>query len=227
MKNNRNIIWKGIKCILKIFKRKPKFVFLGEGFSEQAIYLSNHVAAQGPLTYELYFPKAFRFWGIHSMTEGFREKYKYLSTTYFQGKKHFPAFIAKFISIFATPVMAVFYWGINLLPTYQDARLAKTINKSLEILKNNQAIIIFPENSSDGYHDILKEYFAGFYLLAKKAFERGMDLPIYNMYYQNKNRRVIVDNPIRYSELLAMNLTKDEIAEMFRVRANELGQMDF
>ena len=224
---NRHIIWRGIKWILRIFKRKPKFIFLGEEFKDQAIYLSNHVAAQGPLTYELYFPKAFRFWGIHNMTEGFKEKYVYLSTTYFQGKKHFPKFIAKFISIFATPVMSVFYWGINLLPTYQDVRLAKTVNRSLEILQNNQSILIFPENSMDGYHDILKEYFAGFYLLAKKAYEKSMDLQIYNMYYQRKKRNVIVDKPIKYSELAAMNLSKEEIAEMFRVRANELGQMEF
>ena len=224
---NRHIGWRGIKCILRVFKRKPKFIFLGEEFKDQAIYISNHVAAQGPLMYELYFPKAFRFWGIHNMAEGFKEKYLYLSTTYFQGKKHFPKFIAKFISIFATPVMAVFYWGINLLPTYQDARLVKTVNKSLEILKNNQSILIFPENSTDGYHDVLKEYFAGFYLLAKKAYEKGMDLPIYNMYYQKKNCRVVVDKPIKYSELLVLNLSKEEIADMFRVRANELGQMEF
>ena len=127
---NRNIIWIGIKWVLRIFKRKPKFVFLGDDLAEQAIYLSNHVASQGPLTYELYFPKEFRFWGIHNMTEGFKAKYKYLSTIYFQGKKHFPKIVAKFISIFATPVMAVFYWGINVLPTYQDVRLAKTVNKS-------------------------------------------------------------------------------------------------
>lgn len=225
MKSNRNIVWRGLKQVLKIFKRKPKFIFLGEEFCDQAIYLSNHVAAQGPLTYELYFPKLFRFWGIHNMTENFREKYKYLSTTYFHEKKHMNKFLAKFCAFFATPVMAVFYWGIDLLPTYQDGRLVKTIHKSINILENNQSIIIFPENSSDGYHDILKQYFSGFYLLAKKAFEKGMDLPIFNMYYQRKKRKVIVDKPIKFSELAELNLTKEEIAEMFRVRANELGQM--
>ena len=54
-----------------------------------------------------------------------------------------------------------------------------------------------------------------------------MDLQIYNMYYQRKKRNVIVDKPIKYSELAAMNLSKEEIVEMFRVRANELGQMEF
>ncbi len=52
-----------------------------------------------------------------------------------------------------------------------------------------------------------------------------MDLPLYNMYFQRKKQKVIVDKLIKYSELVAMNLTKDEIAKMFRVCANELGQM--
>lgn len=226
-KTNRHIIWRGIKVILKIFKRKPKYIFLGEEFTDQAIYLSNHVAAHGPLTYELYFPKLFRFWGVHNMNENFKEKYLYLSTTYFQGKKHMSKFCAKFCAVFATPVMGLFYWGIKLLPTYTDARLVKTVKKSIEILKNNQSILIFPEDSSDGYHDVLKEYFSGFFILAKKAFEKeGLDLPIYNMYYQRKNKRVIVDKPIKYSDLVKLNLSKEGIAEMFRVRANELGKMN-
>ena len=227
MKGNRNVVWRGIKVVLRLFKWKPKFIFLGDGFTDGAIYLSNHVASQGPLTYELHFPKTFRFWGIHNMTEGFSEKYKYLSNIYFHEKKHMPKFLAKFCAVFATPVMGIFYWGINLLPTYHDIRLVKTIHKSINLLKDRESIIIFPENSSDGYHDVLKEYLPGFYLLAKKAYEDGIDLAIYNMYYQRKKNIVVVDKPIKFSELLSLNLDKNRVAEMFKNRANELGQMSF
>ena len=94
-------------------------------------------------------------------------------------------------------------------------------------MKKEQNIIIFPENSSDGYHDVLKEYFAGFYILAKKAYEKGMDLDIYNMYINKKKRIVVVDKPIKFSELLKLNKKKEEVAEMFKERANELGSMNF
>ena len=43
---------------------------------------------------------------------------------------------------------------------------------------------------------------------------------------KRKKRKVIVDKPIYY-ELAAMNLSNDEIVDMFRVRANELGTMEF
>lgn len=225
-KHNRTRTWRFIKCILRLFKRKPQFIFLGEKFSDQAIYLSNHVGAKGPLTLELYFPKLFRFWGVHSMNDGFKSRFKYLSTTYFHEKKHLNKFLAFLIAIPATPVMGIFYAGIRLLPTYNDGRMVKTLYKSIEILKDKQNIIIFPENSSDGYHDVLKEYFAGFYVLAKKAFAEGMNLKIFNMYYQKKGNKIIVDKPISFSELSNLKKTKEEIAEMFRFRANELGKMN-
>lgn len=225
-KYNRTKSWRFVKVILRIFKRRPKFKFLGEQFTDRAIYLSNHVGASGPLTLELYFPKLFRFWGVHSMNDGAKSRFKYLSTTYFHEKKHLWKPLAFLIAIVATPVMGVFYAGIRLLPTYNDGRVGKTINKSIEILKDNQSIIIFPENSSDGYHDVLKQYFAGFYVLAKKAFSEGMNLKIYNMYYQKKKNCFVVDKPIPFSDLTVLNKSREEIAEMFRIRANELGQME-
>ena len=224
-RKNRTSFWRFISCILRIFVRKPKFYFLGEEFSDQAIYLSNHVGAKVPLALELYFPKEFRFWGVHSMNDNFKERYHYLSVTYFHKKKHINKFLSKIIAVVATPILGIFYWGIRLLPTYNDARLIPTIRKSIDILNENQSIVIFPEDSSNGYHDVLTHYYSGFYLLAKKAYEKGIDLQIYNMYFHKKERVFVVDQPIKFSKLLSLNKSGDEIAEMFRVKANILGQM--
>lgn len=224
-RTNRHPLWRFISKILRIFIRKPKYIFLGEKFSDQALYLSNHVGAKVPLALELYFPIEFRFWGVHSMNDNFKERYKYLANTYFHEKKHINKFLSYLIAVVATPILGVFYWGIRLLPTYNDSRLIPTIRKSIDIFKENQSIVIFPEDSSDGYHDILTHYYSGFYLLAKKAYEKGIDLKIYNMYFHKKERVFVVDQPIKFSKLLSLNKSGDEIAEMFRVKANILGRM--
>lgn len=101
--------------------------------------------------------------------------------------------------------MGIFYAGIRLLPTYNDGRMVRTLYKSIEVLK---------------------EYFAGFYVLAKKAFAEGINVKIFNMYYQKKSNKIIVDKPITFEELSKLNKTKEAIAEMFMLRANELGQLD-
>ena len=64
-------------------------------------------------------------------------------------------------------------------------------------------------------------------MLGEKCYERGMDLLIYNMYYQKKNNTLVVDKPIRYSEIKKWNLSREEVAEKFKDRANELGKMKF
>ena len=70
--------------------------------------------------------------------------------------------------------------------------------------------------------DELIEYHPGFTLLAKHCYSRGIDLPIYNMYYKKNTKQLVVSKPIRYSEL--MHLEKEEIAEMFLNDANEMGK---
>lgn len=123
--------------------------------------------------------------------------------------------------------MAIFYKGINLISTYKDIRLFNTFKQSFKTLDNKESIIIFPEDSSNGYFEHLTKYFPGFFMLGEKCYERGLDLLIYNMYYQKKNNNLVVDKPIRYSEIKNWNLSREEVAEKFKYRANELGKMKF
>lgn len=224
-KSNRSLAFRALKCILKIFKRKPKVVFLGEPFTDKAIYLCNHVGASGPLTLELYFPKLFRFWGVYLMNGTMKERYNYLSTIYFRDKRHLNKHLAKIIGFIATPFMTIFYKGIKLISTYNDARFVTTVKKSINVLNENQSIIIFPEDSSKGYFDLLKKFLPGFYALAEVCYKKGMDLPIYLMYLQRLNSTLYVDKPIKFSELKALNMSKEGIANMFKERANELALM--
>ena len=215
------------KSFLRIFIRKPRFVFLGEKFTDNAIYLSNHCGAKGPLSLELYFPKHFRFWGTYEMNSTYKLRFKYLSTTYFHQKKHINKVLSFLISIIATPVMTVFYKGLNLISTYPDGRVFTTIKTSLNVLLNDKkSIIIFPENSSTGYHDDLIEFHNGFLALAEMAYRKGVDLPIYLMYFRKKQKVFVVDEPIMFSKIKESNKSKDEIAEQFRVRCNQLGKID-
>ncbi len=226
MKKKTKTWFKVFKGFLKIFTRKPKFIYLGDKPVEPSLHLCNHVGSKGPLRLELYYDHNFRFWGTHEMNEGAKSTFKYLSTTYFQGKKHMKPFLAYPIAVIATPLLNLVYLGLNLISTYQDMRLKNTFRESLNCFKNNQSIIIFPENSTNGYFDELIEFNEGFVTLLEMAYKRGYDLPVYTMYFQRKHNRYIVDEKIMYSELLTLNLTKEELAEKFRVRCNELGKME-
>lgn len=212
-----------VKSIMRIFVRKTKYVFLGENFCDNAIYLSNHVGAKVPIKLELYFPIEMRMWGTYEMNSTYKNRFNYLYKIYFHKKKHIWKWLSFIIAIFATPIMTCFYKGMHLISTYTDNRLLSSIKESMRVLlKDKKSIVIFPENSSDGYHDELKEFYSGFYTLASLCYDKGLDLPIYLMYFQRKTNKHIVDKPVMFSTLLKSGLSKEEIAEKFRIRANEL-----
>ena len=221
----RSLWFRVVKCFLKIFIRRPEYVFLGEQFAEKSIILSNHVGAKGPLSHELYFPKPFRVWGTYEMNMGLGQVYKYLSQTYFHEKKHWKKFWASAFSMIAAPFAYLFYRGLKLIPTYRDYRLKRTFDISNKVLDDGLSLIIFPEDSHDGYQDEIKKFFPGFLVLAYHRLKKGEDLPIFVSYLNKDTGKYVIDAPIMTSELYAMGKTREEVAEILRDRCNQLGKM--
>lgn len=200
---------------MRLFKRKPRVTYLGEKPQGTCIILSNHSAASGPVTHELYFPDNMRMWGTYEMCFGMKMRREYLRDTYFQKKKGFSKSAARFCTAFAAPFMALFYKGMQMLPTYPDARLKNTVDESVELLRGGIDVIIFPEDSSDGYHDVLKNFFGGFWLLAKRYHETtGEDIQIVDLYYHRKTNQIVVAEPKSYLELAA-KYSRREATEFF------------
>lgn len=218
--------WFGVlKSFLKIFIRKPKIVFLGEQISEPSLILCNHNGAISPLKFELYFKYPFRFWGTYEMNSGLKSVYRYLKNVYFPQKKHIPKLLSTLIAIIAAPLLKLFYRGLNLISTYPDTRFRHTIQESLEAIKQNTNLVIFPEDSHDGYHDELTMFFAGFATFAEKCLQIGIDLPIFVSYYQKKTKTLVIDKPIKFSQL-SDGKSRQEIADLMCDRSNELAHVD-
>lgn len=215
--------WLGfMKGFLKIFIRKPKFIYLGEKIKPGSIILSNHVAKSAPLTLELYLDTPFRFWGTHEMNDGFKSLYKYQSEVFYHQKQHWNLFLARLACVVVSPLTYFFYKGLNLISTYKDNRFLKTIKESIKTIKDNQSIVIFPEDSTDGYFDNLKGFYGGFVTLANICYKQGIDLPIYVTYLKKKQKQYIVDKPIMFSELIKDGLDRDKITKKLCDRANQL-----
>ena len=103
----------------------------------------------------------------------------------------------------------------------------KTLRESTHALENGEIIVIFPEDSSNGYMDELEGFFAGFVALAETCYRRGLDVPIYVTYFRKKDLKYVIDAPVMYSTLVQSGLTREEIAKKLLDRCNELGKMQF
>ena len=225
-KNRKSLSFKIASQLVKVISHKPKVKYLGQEFEDGSfLLLSNHSARKAPTKIELYFKRDLRMWGTHELTEGFKEVHKYLTNTYFHEKKHWPKFWAKTLGTLATPFFYSFYKGMRIIPTYRDARFMNTLKMSLQYIQNGTPIIIYPEDSSKGYNELIEHFFSGFVSLLDLALKRGHDLNVYVAYFQNQNNTFYIDNPVRYSALKEkFNGDYDQISEHLRGRMNEIAK---
>ena len=225
--SKRKWYFRFLKKIMKCRYKKPAFVYLGEEFETGSIILSNHEGTDAPMSLEIYSGKPLRMWGAHEMNSGLVKMYKYQSRVYYHEKKHWNLHLARLFCLIASPLTNLFYSGLNLISTYRDGRLTKTIKESIEAIKNGENIVIFPEDSKNGYLEELEGFYAGFVLLAETCLKKGIDVPIFVTYFRKKDLTYIIDKPVMYSTLKETCADKKEIAKKLLDRCNELGKMQF
>ncbi len=216
-----------MKKLMKGRYKKPTFVYLGEKFGNGGVILSNHEGTDAPMSLEMYCEQPIRMWGASEMNSGLIQMYKYQTRVYYHEKKHWNLHLARLFCLIASPLTNLFYKGLNLISTYRDARLRKTIRESLEAIRAGENIVIFPEDSTNGYLEELEGFHAGFVVFAEVCKKQGIDLPIYVTYFRKKDRTYIVDAPVLYSELSKNGESKEEICRRLVARCNELGKMQF
>lgn len=221
----RKLYFRVLKKIARPFFRKINFIYKGEELDKQGIVLSNHVNSVGPMSWELYSNKNIRFWGTYEMNSGLRSSYKYLSEVYFYKKKKWSKFAAKSFSLIAAPFTNLFYKGLNLISTYPDIRFYSTLKETIKVIQGGHNLVIFPEDSENGYFDELKSFFGGFITLTKTLLNKGIRAPIYVAYLNKKKRVCLIDKPLYIDDLLEKyNGDHDAISKALCDRCNELGE---
>ena len=222
-RNCKRFSFKLAKFINWVLVRRPKVKFLGEEFpNEPIVLLANHVGKKTPVKIELYYPRDFRMWGTHEMTEGFKAVHKYLTTTYYHQKKHLPKWFAWIVGSIAAPFANMFYKGMRLLATYTDYRFLGTIKQSIKEFEEGKDIVIYPEDSTNGYKEQLTYLHPGFASLCEMLYQKGKDVPIYVTYLNKRKNLFIVSDKMMYSDLKKEYGDFDHVAEALRLLINSL-----
>lgn len=227
VKKKRKVWFKVLKTIMKVRYKRPAFVYLGEKFCNGCIILSNHEGTDAPMSLEIWDRTPSRMWGTHEMNSGLKQMYKYQTKVYYHEKKHWNLHAARAFCLLASPLTNLFYSGLNLISTYQDTRLLKTLKESINALKKGENVVIYPEVSTKGYLAELEGFHAGFALLAETCLRRGIDIPIYVTYFKKEDLVYVIDKPVMFSELAKKYITREKIAQALLLRCNELGKMNF
>ena len=206
-----------------MYYRRPRVVVIPDKVEEKAIFVSNHCSKQGPMILEVYLPYFHAKWGAHEMLGNYKTRFHYLRDVYYIQKKKAGKFSSTIKAGFEAFFSIYFYKGMKIIGTYQSAQLLTTINNSIKVIENNIPVMIFPENSNDGYEDVIGEFFSGFVLLAERYYKKNqVELPIYPMYFNEKKRLVVMGEPCYVQEYKKQGLDKDQISDEFRKKVNDL-----
>lgn len=223
----RPLYFRVLKKIMKIKYKEPRFIYLGEKVSNGGLILSNHEGTDAPMSLEIYSGLPIRMWGASEMNSGLIKMYKYQSRVYYHEKKGWNLFLARLFCLIASPLTNLFYSGLRLISTYRDMNIVKTVRESIEAIKNGENIVVYPEDSTNGYLSELEGFHSGYALLCDVCERRGIDLPIFVSYYRKKDNTYIFDAPVLYSELKRKYKSREEISRVLCDRCNELGKMQF
>lgn len=198
-------------------------MFCGEAIQDGSIIVGNHCNMKGPVVYELYLPAFTAKWGAGEMLGNYKSRFFYLRDVYFMQKRGYGKAFSSFLAFFEAFFSIYFYKGMKLLPTWRDARFAKTVSDSIEVLKDGTSVLVFPENSSEGYKEVLTEFFPGFVMLAERYFKRtGRDAPVYPVYYSGKDNKMVIGKPHYVQDYKTRGYSREQIAEALRLEVNAL-----
>ena len=212
---------------IKLFKKKVQFYHVGKKLEGGTLVLSNHESTKGPLAWEMFYHTKVRMMGTEEMNSGLRRMYKYQSEVYYHQKKHWNLVLAKLFCLLASPLTYFFYNGLQLISIRDGVSLKVSIHETYRsLVEYKENVVIFPEDSEEGYFKELKGFKKGFLLICEYAYKKGYDTPIAVAYYKIDKNTVLVDEPVMYSELLEKYKTRDKIAEVLKDRCNELGKED-
>ena len=219
--------FKVCQFITKILFPRPRFKYIdADGFIDQPfVFIVNHCGSKVPTRIENYFPVPMYMWGTYEMCEGLKAVRKYLIHTYYHQKKHVPLFFARIIGTLFAPFANGYYNGTRLIPTYRDGRLIQTFKETDRLMNEGNSLVVYPEDSSEGYKDQIEYLFNGFLTFCQMRLRKELDTPIYVSYFQKKKRCFVIDKPRYYSELLKEYDDHDSIAKELRLRMNSL--MDY
>lgn len=194
-----------------------------ETLPDKAIIVSIHAAKAGPIAIATSYPKFSVMWGHHDMLGSYRERFLYLRNVLYIQKLHKNKFIATVKALYEAVFSIYIYRGIKVIGTYTDMRLLTTVRNSMQVLNSGASVIIFPEDSSEGYFDEVRSAFGGFVALAETYYNKfGEDVPVIPAYVSTKKRRLILGTPSYVREMSLSGMKNQEIADKIKDEINNL-----
>lgn len=220
-KRKKTLGYRFVRLVSRPFNHKPKFIYK-EDIKEipNAIFICNHNFEKGPTKWSIHFPYECSIWGNNTFTRTVKESCVALEDAFIRGNT--PKWLSKIIGIIGGPLVHLGFKYSNIIPVYRDMRMYITFKQSIDDYESGKSIILFPDDNSKGFFYEIRTIMPGFLILARQLQQKGHDPYIICAQESPNSKKIIVDKPLKLSELDKMFNSDEEILEYFRTTINDL-----
>jgi len=216
-----------VKAIGSLFVRRAKLVLPEGGLPKQAIFLTTHGIKPlvGIMKNELSMPKEIPFVtiGTHELCNPYFKRLRYGINIHYRLRLGWGPIRAFLWSTIVAFYLGMMYKMARVIPSYRDLRSIKTMKESFSALDQGYSMLIYPEDLELMYNNVYLKFLPGFVFMAQQYHAKtGKDIPIVPCYFSCQLNRIIIDKPISVVEMLKEGKTREEIADFFRNKVNDL-----
>ncbi|MBQ6175511.1 MAG: hypothetical protein IJK28_12920 [Clostridia bacterium] len=194
------VLYRVLRGIVHIFTKPMKVEWEVPYDGRPAVFCPNHAGAFGPVAMLAYFDlwKSTRTW-FHGATIHPKEVPNYVRHDYWWDPKSKLAWFYNItVPYLAALLLPPMVRSIQGIPVYYDTRVTSTFRKSVEVLKNGENLLIFPQ-LPDGHNSHARQLNPGFVTIAPLAYRRlGITLSFYPVFVDKPNHIIHVLAPVDF-----------------------------
>lgn len=202
---------------------KTEFVFHDEKPLEASVFVANHTRVNGPLTIQYLYPGAVRTWSNALLIDrkSCHEHFKKNIIKNIRGEKFF-----KLLLPILVPIINWYYKKqLNCIPVYHDMNVSKTFSISVETLKNNVNIALYPEIKETVKNEVISNFATGFSYIGFFYYrETKKLLKFYPTYIAQTLGQIHFGKPIEYNPTIPMKEQSLAISEYLENGITELAR---
>jgi 1-acyl-sn-glycerol-3-phosphate acyltransferase len=199
---------------------------------EPVIMVANHVGSFGPVSVIASLPIRTYPWVAHEVTD-IKTAAPRIQAEFLEQELHLRPPLSTYLAKVIGRVCVALMRDIGAIPVYaKSRRIRSTMHCSLALLEEGKNILVFAEDSSKKFNDVLNELRTGFIHVAKLYYEKTRKaiqfLPIA---VNRKVRGIRIGTPIRFDASLPFPRERQRLKSelqstlyaLYRELENELG----
>lgn len=219
----KGLFFRFLKATVSGFYGKVNHQGLENMPKEPCIFVGNHVQANGPIIAEMKMPFKRYTWCIGNMLH-LKEFPAYAFQDFWGYKPKWTHWFYRMMACVIAPLGTYIFKNADVIGVYKDMRARSTFKNSINALKEDYNLIIFPEKH-EKFNHIVNEFQDKFVDVARLYLkETGKELSFVPMYLAPKLKTVVYGKPIQFNSQRPIEEERKRICDDLKNAITALAQ---